>query len=423
MDILSKKFLLFFIGICCVISLNAQNKITGKIIDENKQGLDGVVIMLVSQPDNILVETTLTDSNGIFNLPLRKGDFLLCVRMLGYKEVKQSIRITDISPVYDIQLEPDQTTLQNVVVTARKSRPMTSSSNGKIHIYVSQSYLSDIGSAFDVLKHSPGISVNNKGDISLATLGGTAIYINGRKLMLQGDELSSYLRSLSSSKISRIETSPSPNASFGADGAGGIINIILKTSDKSGFYLNTSNSVSYWKNLKQNSDLSVSYNTNEWQLGFNYNHSIGYYSMNYGYDKTQNGDRSLSKTIDTDKRNTYFVGCDFSWQPNNRSKLFFNSTINILAGPGETQTTTYVYKGQSLLEGILKANNNYIEQTNIRYNNSINYIYQLSDKQQLSVSGDWTHFDGKARCEQPNNYYSSSNNNVRSDAFLSLIHI
>ena len=48
--------------------------------------------------------------------------------------------------------------------------------------------------------------------------------------------------------------------------------------------------------------------------------------MNYGYEKIQNGDKSLSETIDTDKRNTHSAGIDFSWQLNQKSKLFLNST-------------------------------------------------------------------------------------------------
>ena len=74
----------------------------------------------------------------------------------------------------DIQLEVEDVSLKDVVVTARKSRSLTSASNGKIRIHVAQSYLTDIGTALDVLKHSPGILVSNKGDISLATIGGTS---------------------------------------------------------------------------------------------------------------------------------------------------------------------------------------------------------------------------------------------------------
>lgn len=413
------KILLSFIGISYAMFVNAQDSIVGRILDEQEQGLDAAVVMLASLPDNVLIETTITDSDGKFCFPVHKGEFLLCVRTLGYKEIKKNISIEGPLTLPDIRLEPDEISLQDIVVTARKSRPMTTSSNGKIQIDIAQSYLTDIGNALDVLKHSPGISVNNKGGISLASLGGTAIYVNGRKLMLQGDELSTYLRSMSSEKISRIEISHNPNASFGSEGAGGIINIILKASEKSGFFVTTSHGIGYWKNVKQNSDIALSYNTNKWQLGLNYNHSLGYHSMNYGYEKVQNGDKNISDTSDTDKRNTYSVGMDFSWLLNQKNKLFINSTVNLLAGPGETQTITQIYQGTNQLDNILKARNNYVEQKNLQYNNSVNYLYQPSSKAQFSFSADWTHFDGKARCEQPNEYYSVDNTPLRSDFFYS----
>ena len=412
---------IFFACICIgyTFSINAQESINGRIFDEHKQGLDAAVVMLVSLPDNVLTETTVTDCNGYFHMPVHKGEFLLCIRTLGYKEIKKNIDISGSKTIPDFYLEPDEISLQDIVVTARKSRPMTTSLNGKIHINVAQSYLTDIGNALDVLKHSPGVSVNNKGEISLASLGGTAIYVNGRKIMLQGDELSTYLRSMSSEKISQIEISHNPNASFGSEGAGGIINIILKTSEISGLFVMTSHSVGYWENLKQNSEFAISYNTNKWQLGLNYNHSLGYHSMDYGYEKVQNGDKSVSETSDTDKRNTYSAGIDFSWQPNQKNKLFMNSTINVLVGPGETETTTEIYQGTNLLDNILKARNNYIEQKNLQYSNSVNYLCKPSSKMQLSFSADWTHFDGKARCEQPNEYFSTANMPIRSEFFYS----
>lgn len=141
--------------------------------------------------------------------------------------------------------------------------------------------------------------------------------------------------------------------------------------------------------------------------------------MDYGYEKVQNGDKNISKTTDTDKRNTYSAGIDFSWQPNQKNKLFMNSTINVLVGPGETETTTEIYQGTNLLDNILKARNNYIEQKNLQYSNNVNYQYRPSSKMQFSFSADWTHFDGKARCEQPNEYFSATNMPIRSDLFYS----
>ena len=414
-----KSILLLSIMVSHALSVSAQNLVNGRVVDEHNQGAEAAIVMLFTQPDSILSATTLTDGKGMFSLQPRKGTFLLCVRMLGYKEIKRKITIHEDMNIPNLQLEPDDIILKNVVITARKSQPMISSSNGKTQINVAQTYLTDIGDALDVLKHSPGISVNNKGDISLSSLGGTAIYVNGKKLMLQGEELSAYLRTLPSSRISKIEISPNPNAYYGTEGAGGIINIILKTTEKSGIFLTTSHSIAYWENIKQNSDITLSYNTNKWQLGLNYNHSIGHHAMDYGYEKIQNGDKSLSETKDTDKRNTYSAGFDFTWQPNLKNKLSLNSTMNLLVGPGLTETTTGVYQGTSVLDCILKARNDYLKQKTIRYSNSANYLYQPSEKRQLALSADWTHFDGKAQCEQPNTYFSPTNTLIRSDLFYS----
>ena len=413
------RLFLFCMTIGYAISGSAQTKVTGRVLDENRQGVDAAVVMLVASPGDVLVESVLTDAAGQYSILQRKGEFLLCIRALGYKEVKRKIAIASADTLPDIQLEVEDISLKDVVVTARKSRSLTSASNGKIRIHVAQSYLTDIGTALDVLKHSPGVLVSNKGDISLATIGGTAIYVNGRKLMLKGEELSAYLRSLPSSKISSIETSPSPNASFGADGAGGVINIITKASVRSGFYLTTSHSFAYWENLRQSSDLALSYNTDKWQLGLNYNHAIGHHAMDYGYERLQDGNKYLSETVDTDMRNTYSAGIDFSWQATPTSKLFVNSSVNLLAGPGLTATETQVYQGTTTLDGILRARNDYVEQKTFRYSNSLNYLYRPSDKYQLSITADWTRFDGTARCEQPNTYYSATNMLVRSDFFYS----
>ena len=413
------RLFLFCMAIGYAISGSAQTKVMGRVLDENRQGVDAAVVMLVASPGDVLVESVLTDPNGQYSILQRKGEFLLCIRALGYKEVKRKMAIASADILPDIQLEVEDISLKDVVVTARKSRSLTSASNGKIRIHVAQSYLTDIGTALDVLKHSPGILVSNKGDISLATIGGTAIYVNGQKLMLKGEELSAYLRSLPSSKISSIETSPSPNASFGADGAGGVINIITKASVRSGFYLTTSHSFAYWENLRQSSDLALSYNTDKWQLGLNYNHAIGHHAMDYGYERLQDGNKYLSETVDTDMRNTYSAGIDFSWQATPTSKLFVNSSVNLLAGPGVTATETQVYQGTTTLDGILRARNDYVEQKTLRYSNSLNYLYRPSDKHQLSITADWTRFDGTARCEQPNTYYSATNMQVRSDFFYS----
>ena len=67
------KVILFCIGMLYSISLSAQNNASGRIVDEQSKGIDAAVVMLISLPDSILIETTLTDDNGDFQLPEQTG--------------------------------------------------------------------------------------------------------------------------------------------------------------------------------------------------------------------------------------------------------------------------------------------------------------------------------------------------------------
>ena len=49
------------------MSAKAQNYINGRILDIQNQGLDAAVVMLVSLPENVLIETTVTDSTWAFS--------------------------------------------------------------------------------------------------------------------------------------------------------------------------------------------------------------------------------------------------------------------------------------------------------------------------------------------------------------------
>ena len=135
--------------------------------------------------------------------------------------------------------------------------------------------------------------------------------MNGKRIRLQGETLTAYLRTIPSSNIASITTSTNPDASYDSEGASGIIDIKLKDNNERGLYISTSHGTSFWNHIRQSSDFSMTYNEQTWQLGINYSHNIGHYDMEYGTDRMQEGDRNFSETNDTDKRNTYAGGLDF----------------------------------------------------------------------------------------------------------------
>ena len=83
------------------------------------------------------------------------------------------------------------------------------------------------GMATDVLRSVPELEVGITGGVQLR---GTPaqIYLNGRPAPMQGESLELFLQQFPADRIERIEVIPNPSARYEAEGAGGIVNIVLK---------------------------------------------------------------------------------------------------------------------------------------------------------------------------------------------------
>lgn len=80
----------------------------------------------------------------------------------------------------------------------------------------------------DALATTPLIKVDDNSGVSIAGKSGVAVMINERMLNLSGSELITYLKSLRSENIEKIEVITTPPAKYEAQGNSGLINIVLK---------------------------------------------------------------------------------------------------------------------------------------------------------------------------------------------------
>lgn len=397
----------------------AQQHVTVQIVDREQQPADAATVVVTDVQRKRVVKNQIADAEGTIGMTLDNGEYQLYVTSLGYKDAVRNITVPCDRPLLKIVIEADVTRLDDVVVTARQRRPIARMEEGRISIDVAQSYLADLGNAIDVLKHSPGIRVDSKGGISLSSLGGTAVYVNGKKIRLQGEALTAYLRSLPSTKIRKITTSANPNAAYESEGAGGIIDITLNEHTDTGFYLTTSHGLAYWKHVGSTSDLALSYNRDKWQIALNYNHSIGHCDMRYGSDRIQNGQRNFLNTLDTDKRNTYAGGIDFVFRPNDKHKLAVNASADAVIGPGITITETQIYDKVGALKQTLHAENDYVRQRNLKYGIAASYVFTPEKRQTLRLDADYIRMNGLSDCNQPNTYYRPDGKLERSDLYHS----
>ena len=397
--------------------LMAQQTVTFSIQQQTKEPIDAATIIISDQKTGKVIANGLTETDGKFNYTLIDGSYQLYCGAIGCRDTTILFSIPNNHSIYNIYLYPDGTELKDVIVTARKQRSLIKMESGKISISVAESYLANLGNSLDVLRHTPNVRLDNKGNLSLSALGNAAVYVNGKRIRLQGETLTAYLRTIPSSNIASITTSTNPDASYDSEGASGIIDIKLKDNNERGLYISTSHGMSFWNHIRQSSDFSMTYNEQTWQLGINYSHNIGHYDMEYGTDRMQEGDRNFSETNDTDKRNTYAGGLAFVFQPNKKHKLMLNTSVDALTGPGVTATTTWIYKGRDTLHEILKARNDYTKQENTKYTTGIGYQLNITEQQTITANADWIHVDVVSNNNQPNAFYSPNGTLLREDNY------
>ena len=89
-------------------------------------------------------------------------------------------------------------------------------------------------SGYEILEKTPGLFVDQDGNVYLNSTTPATIYINGREQKMSTADIASLLKSLPPNSIASIEILRTPSAKYDASGGGGIVNIVLKKGIKIG---------------------------------------------------------------------------------------------------------------------------------------------------------------------------------------------
>ena len=199
-------------------------------------GFANIAVYTVSDGD--LVSGTTSDIDGNFTIKdLPYGDYRLEVTFIGYDGEEMMLELNSderFLRVGEIDLATGGATdLDEVVVTAE--RAIMELGLDRKSFNVEKSVAASGGSAEDLLRQIPGITVDLEGNVSLRGSGGVRFLINGRPSGLVGTDPATYLKSLPSASIERVEVITNPGAAFDPEGTAGIINIVLKKKREDGF--------------------------------------------------------------------------------------------------------------------------------------------------------------------------------------------
>ena len=120
--------------------------------------------------------------------------------------------------------------LDEAVATAEKSRVVYRLDRQKVS--GNANLAASGGTAVDVLKSIPSVQVNAEGELSYRGSTGFLVYVDGRQSVLEGTQA---LQQIAAANIEDIEIITTPSARYKTEGDVGIINIVTRKQDQSGF--------------------------------------------------------------------------------------------------------------------------------------------------------------------------------------------
>src|SRR5699024_8430003 len=228
--------LLFSLLVGSAYGISQKGEIKGVIADDNGS-LTGATISLVAVGADDSILQVFSDEQGEFLFFVDTANiYILSVSFTGYKDYVSDTLYFE-GPKTDIQLgtvvlEMDNAMLEAVEVTGNKR--LVNFSNGKVHVNIEDNTMAKGETVYSLMQMLPEVSISHNGDISIRGKSGVEVMVNGRKMELQGEDLETYLSSLSSDVVAAIEIDASRSAEQEAEGVAVIINISLKKNVSQG---------------------------------------------------------------------------------------------------------------------------------------------------------------------------------------------
>lgn len=230
------KAILIFSFIATSYAINAQNKLKGTVLSNNKEPMINSNILLYNAKDSILVKGVITNLNGNFSLEnIAIGQYFITASYTGYVDFTRQLEITNsISDLGTIVLTEDASQLNQVTVIGKK--PFFEQKIDRMVINVKNSITNAGSNVLEILQKSPGIIVNKQaGSINMSGKDGVQVMLNGKMTYMPANAIIAMLEGMGSNNVEKIELITTPPSRFDAGGNAGYINIVLSKTADEGF--------------------------------------------------------------------------------------------------------------------------------------------------------------------------------------------
>ena len=402
-------------------AVQGQTTLNGRLSDSAGKPIPFANILLLNAGDSTLIKGTVTAESGSYQLAgIVPGNYLLSLRMIGYKEkYKSPLQILSSNKLIELGtdvLEEDVQQLGEVVVTTHK--PLFEQQLDRLVINVQSSITAAGATALDILERSPGISLNRQNQsLSMNGKDGVVVMINGKISRIPIAAVLQMLSGMNAGNIEKIELITSPSANYDAEGNAGVINIVMKKSTELGTNGNYSLTMGYGWYERPAASLHLNHRRQKFNLfadgSFLWDH---YWFSTYTNRRINNQNQILESSNVSNRHThhmTYNARVGFDYSPGaNTSLSGLMSGFNNRQEQFATNEAIFYHSGE--LSNTIRIKDHEINQWRHLMGN-LNLQHSFNDKEKISVDVDYLFYQQNDPHWYINNYKYLKENNEQQE--------
>ena len=232
-----KQVRVFFVMMVMMMTsqvMMAQTTVKGVLMDETLGEAEPFATVRVFKAGKTEkpVAMFLTNENGEFKQEVKgKGRFDIVFSSIGKEDLKQTVTLGQENPLDmgTLYIKENATMLKGVEIVAQK--PLVKMDVDKMTYNVAEDEDSKSNTVLDMLRKVPMVTVDGQDNITVNGSSSFKVYVDGMPNVMFSSNPSMVFKSMPATAVKSIEVLTNPGAKYDAEGAAGVLNIIMNKQD------------------------------------------------------------------------------------------------------------------------------------------------------------------------------------------------
>ena len=227
-----KQFRAIFVMMMLMISavMTAQTTVKGVLTDENLGEAEPFATVRVFKHGKTdkPVAMFLIKEDGSFSQQVKgKGRYDIVFSSVGKEDLKQTITLNNQGTLDlgTLLIKENATMLKGVEIVAQK--PLVKMDVDKMSYNVAEDEDAKSNTVLDMLRKVPMVTVDGQDNITVNGSSSFKVYVDGMPNVMFNSNPSMVFKSMPATAVKSIEVVTNPGAKYDAEGAGGVLNIIM----------------------------------------------------------------------------------------------------------------------------------------------------------------------------------------------------